>query len=465
MTVGMQRNVWILILVGWFLNGSIHALPVPMTTRDLIVLSVTCSYIVQRVVGQSTQRSRGTLGVLVVINCACVALTFLYHPVGVRALGAETMGGRPYFNIFIACCAYWVIVHLPESYKSVVRIPIWLIASMTFSALISVIVYIFPSITPYVWFFYSSVDISEYLGSLNPAGAEPEIHRLLSLGTFGPMLVQFVSAYYPPRKSLNPVRWQFYLSVLGIVAILASGFRSALSVAFASVALGAWFYRGWREVALGGTIGAVALAVLVFGQGRWFDLPLPAQRTLGSLPGQWDDRVREQVKVSNSRWDWWRQVIAEGTIKNWWVGDGFGVSESDYSLIAGGRVGFEESADVTGSFHNGPLTTIRCVGMVGLIPFYVLMIAAAVSSVRCVRRCRGTPLLPVAIFLAIQLVWTPVSFTFVFGSYADQLPEYLFLIGLLTLVSRMSERPPPSTEPTVAARPLFWNNGAARVST
>jgi hypothetical protein len=463
MTVGMQRSVWLLLPIGWGLKGSIHALPLPLTTRDVVVMMVTCSYIVQRVVGQSTPRSRGVLGALVLINCACFASTFLYHPVGVHALGAETMGGRPYFNVLIAWCAYWVIVHLPESYKSVVRIPIWLMASVAFSTLVSVIVYVVPSATPYVWFFYSTVDISGYLGSLNPAGEEQQIHRLLSLGTFGVMLIQVLSAYYPPRKIFSPAQWQFYLSVLAFTAILASGYRSGLAEALGCMALAAWFHRDWREIVLGGIIGAAFLGFLVFGQGRLFDLPLPMQRTLGSLPGQWDETVREQVKVSNARWDWWRQVVEEGTIKNWWIGDGVGVSQEDFTLIGAGRMGFEEAADITGSFHSGPLTTIRCVGIIGLIPYYALVIAAAVSSVKCVRRCYRTPLLPVAIFLAIRLVWEPLHFTFIYGSYADQLPEDIFLIGLLTLVWRMSERQPPSSEPTVIARPLFWNNGTARV--
>jgi len=67
------------------------------------------------------------------------------------------------------------------------------------------------------------------------------------------------------------------------------------------------------------------------------------------------------------------------------------------------------------------------------------MIAAAIYSVKCVHRCRGTPLLPVAIFLAIQLVWIPIHFTFVFGAFDQQLPDHMFLIGLLLLVWHMSE--------------------------
>ncbi len=457
-TVGMQRSAWILILIGWYMTGQINALPVPLSTGDVVVLLVTFSYVMQRVLGQTSQRSMSALGVLVVINCAWVAVTFAFHPVGVRALGAETMGGRPYFEMFIGWCAYWVIVHSPESYKSVARIPLWVMASMIFSTLIGVTVYISPSITPYVWFFYSSVDISEYLGSLRAVGTETEIHRINALGPFGVTLIQFLSAYYPLRKFLNPVRWQFYLIALGFVAILASGYRNRLAIALAYVALAAWFHRGWREVALGGTIGAALLGLLVFGQGRLFDLPLPMQRALADFPGQWADVIGEEVRGSNARWDWWRRLLQEGGIaKNWWIGDGFGMSETDYEVSR--HLSFEDSANIRGMFHNGPLTTIRYAGVVGLVLFYALMIGAAVSSVKCVRRCRGTPLLPVAIFLAVQLIWTPVHFTFIYGAYDSQVPEHLFLIGLLTLVWRMSERRPPSTEPAVVTRPFSWNNG------
>ncbi len=461
-TVGMQRSAWLLILIGWSLNGEIHALPVPLSSRDVVVLLVTFSYFMQRVFGQTTRRSKGALGALVGINCAWIAVTFVCHPVGVHALGAETMGGRPYFNVAIGLCAYWVIVHLPESYKSVVRIPLWLIAGMTFCTLIASIVYIFPSATPYVWFFYSSIDIGGYVESVNAATVDTYVHRFVRLGPFGLMLIQVLCAYYPPRKFLNLMRWPSYLFLLGFAAILAAGFRSTLAIALVYMVVASWIHRGWREVALGGVVGAALVGLLVFGQGRLFDLPLPAQRALGSLPGQWADIVKDDVKTSNSRWDWWRQIVTEGTIKNWWIGDGFGVSETDFELMR--RHGFEQNATITGAFHNGPLGTIRYAGVVGLVLFYALMITAAVSSVQCVRRCRGTPLLPAAIYLAMQLVWEPVHFTFIFGGYDGQLPEHMFLIGLLTLVWRMSERRPPPAEPAVVAQPLSRYNGRSLVS-
>jgi hypothetical protein len=458
-TVGMQRRGWLLIVFAWHLTGSVHALFLPLAIRDVVILVVTFSYLVQRVVGQTTRRPTGALGVLVNINCAYVAFTFLCHPAGLRLLGTETMGARPYFTILMAWCAYWVIAHMPESYKSVARIPLWLMVSATVSAAIVVAVYIFPPITPYVWFFYSDIDVSQYLGRYTVTGEVSEIRRLTALMPFGLMAVQFLSAYYPPRTLLNPLRWRFYLFLLGFAAIFAAGFRNSLLMALGFLALASWFHRGWRDVVIGGVIGTLLVGFLVFGQGRYFELPLSAQRALGSLPGQWNDAVKEEVKISNARWDWWRRVVEEGTIKNWWVGDGFGISQQVFESIGRTSLGFEEAATLTGTFHNGPLTTIYDVGVVGLILLYALMIVAAVYSVKCVRRCRGTPLLPVAIFLAIQLVWAPIHFTFIFGSYDIQLADHIFMASLLSLVWYMSERTPPSTAPALTARPLSRNNG------
>jgi hypothetical protein len=278
--------------------------------------------------------------------------------------------------------------------------------------------------------------------------AEGHIHRFTDLEPFGLMLLQFLAAYYPPRSLFNPLRLRFYLFVLAITAVLVAGYRNALLYAFASLILGAWFNRGWREVVMGSLIGSLLLAFLVFGQGRLYHLPWAAQRALSFLPGQWAGPVKEEVEVSNARFDWWRQILQEGVIKNWWVGDGFGMSETDYELLRGR---FTEFASTSGAFHNGPLTTIRYAGVIGLVLFYALMIAAAIRSVKCVQRCRGTPLLPVAIFLAIQLVWLPIHYTFIFGAFNEQLPDHIFLIGLMLLVWQMSERKPSSTAAAKAA--------------
>jgi hypothetical protein len=94
-------------------------------------------------------------------------------------------------------------------------------------------------------------------------------------------------------------------------------------------------------------------------------------------------------------------------------------------------------AFVTGALHSGPLTAVRYVGAVGLVLLYGLMIVSAVYACRCVRRCKGTLLQPVTIYLAIQLIWIPINYTFIFAAYNVDMPQLVFHVALLRLVMRM----------------------------
>jgi len=444
--VGMQRNAWLLILVAWNLQGSIYALPLPLSVRDIaIILATNTSIAFSVVTGKSSREPWGALQILVAVLCAHVALTFVIHPVGVRALGAETMGARPYFNMLLAACAYWVIVHMPESYKSVCRVPLWIVTGASFLAVLNLVVFVFPSTTRFILPFYGGVDYSTLFRST--AADEPEIRRFMQLGIPGLTIIQVLAAYYPPRTFFNPLRVRCYLFLLSLSMLFAAGYRNTLLYALACLAIASWLHRGWREVALWGVAVALFFGILVAGQGRLYKLPLTAQRALDFLPGQWDEVVTAETKESSEgRFEWWRQILSEGAIKNWWVGDGFGVSQQDFELMAF-RGNTFDFFTVTGTYHNGPLTTIRYAGVIGLVLFYLLMIIAAVYAVKCAIRFRGTPLFPLAVFLAIRLVWGPFHFTLIYGSFDTDFPDMMFMVSLLCLATRMSKQHPSPVAP------------------
>lgn len=458
--VAMQRNAWLLILLCWNLQGSTYVIPIPVSIHDMAVILATCAYATHHIVtGKSAREPWGVLQALVAINIAHVAFTYVLHPVGLHTFHSETMGARPYFAIGIGVCAYWVIVHMPDSYKSVSRILLYLVAGTSFLAALNMLVYILPSTARYILPFYGDIDYSSLV--VSTVAQEPTMKRFTLLDVSGLMLAQVLCAYYPPRTLFNPLRGRCYLFLLSFVFVLAGGFRNSLLIVLVSLTLASWFHRGWREVVLWGLAGVLFFGLITAGQGRLYQLPLPAQRALSFLPGQWVEAVKDDAKASTeSRFQWWRNVVSEGVIKNWWVGDGFGVSEQDFELLAFSGHTFDWFT-VTGAFHNGPLSTIRYAGVIGLVLLYALMIAAAVYSVKCVYLCRGSPLFPISIFLAIQLVWTPVHFTLVFGQYNSAFPELLFRVALLLLVMRMAKthpapaQAPPGTEPA-PIRSVVW---------
>ncbi len=393
---------------------------------------------------------------IVLLNLGYVLITLYVNPVGFFVFGSKTIGARTYFNIGIAAIAYWVIVRSPDTSKSVRRAPYFIAAGALLISLLYLSTYAMPALPFRLPYLFALLDIQTFYGALTP---EAEIPRFQRLADGGLALALMLCAYYPPQKLLNPSRGRFYLLVLCLIGILASGFRSAMLSILAAISLAAWLYRRSQDMVVMMVLGACMLGLLAFGHGRLYDLPLAAQRTLTFLPGKWSPIVVQDAEWSTQgRFKWWKDIIENRVIKNWWLGDGFGASLTEMQSMDVRRSS-AESVMVSGSFHNGPLTTIRYAGIVGLILFYTLMITSAVAAVRYVRLCRNSPLLPVAIYLAIQLIWIPFHFTLVFGSYNTDLPQQIFLVGLLRLVIRMTSE---SVSPSNALMPAAKNVGLVR---
>jgi hypothetical protein len=444
---GLQQKAWVLIPLGWYLSGGLGFLRVPFSVREITIMLAFASFVALAIV--SGRRSRiqwNSLDYFVWLNMVWVALTYLINPVGIRALGSENIGGRSYFVIFLAALSYVTIVRMPQSINAAARIPLLLVIGAGFVAILNGIAYAFPNTGPVLLQIYSNVDIVRYLAT---GISEPHILRLTQLAPFGGLLVLVLCGYYRATVLFNPLRWPFYGFCAGCLCILVSGFRSAFLWVFVGVGLSMILRRAYRDLVLTTIIGGIIVGGILLGQGRVYELPLSVQRTVSFLPAKWSPIVLKDTEDSTQgRFKWWKIVIDEGLIKNWWVGDGFGVNIRDY-LLMGRSSDFMEDVFLTGAYHNGPLTTVRYAGIIGLVVVYGLMIAGAVKSVKALRMVEGTPLQPLAMYLAIVLIWYPFHFTFVFGSYDGTLPQLILWVAMLRLVIRLSEQHRSAPEPAV----------------
>ncbi len=229
-----------------------------------------------------------------------------------------------------------------------------------------------------------------------------------------------------------------------MLAILLSGFRSALSTAMVYVALSSYFRKRHRDILIFGMIGVVMLSFLALGNGTFFHLPLPIQRALSFLPGNWDYLAVSDARGSSQwRFEMWKIVLTEDKwIQNKLLGDGFGLTKYDLGIMEGinfGGSGFvggavQEGAMIVGAYHSGPLSTIRFVGAMGLVLFYALLIHLAVRGWRAIKRSFNTPYFPVALFIGMPAVFTPFVFTFMVGGFDTNLPEALFSAALIKLL-------------------------------
>ena len=459
----MQHRAWVLSPMLWAVSGSTLVLPVPVSMRELSILFAAAAYVSYRIVAHDRTRPGWMLiDILVVCNVTWLVITYLRNPVGLRVLGAETIGARPVFTIGLSLVAYWILVRLPKSPQTVARIPYIQLAGLGFVAVLNSIAYFAPEIVPRLSFVFALFDVGAYFATQVWEATLPRFVRYTSLGA---CLLFILCAKYPPRTLLNPLRGRFYVLLLSLAAILAGGYRSGFVWVFPAFFLGSWLWRGWREAVLVGFLGALFLGGVLIGQGRFYDLPRTAQRAMAFLPGKWDTQVLRDVESSSEvRFGWWRTVWRERLIRNWWLGDGFGAARSDWLLMLGQKTTqqTEEFVHLTGAYHSGPLTTIRYVGVAGLALFYTLMGVVLVSAVRCVRQCRGTIFFPLAMFLAVQLLWWPIHFTLIFGAYDESFPQFIFLSALLRLTFRMQEetraavvREPATTTAPAGLRPAL----------
>ena len=89
---------------------------------------------------------------------------------------------------------------------------------------------------------------------------------------------------------------------------------------------------------------------------------------------------------------------------------------------------------INGDFHSGPLTTVRFVGVIGLLLFLPLLFMTAWYAYTLVRMTRGTPYQFSMLFVGIPQLFNPLIFFFVFGDYRLELVNQLFVIGFLKMI-------------------------------
>ena len=435
-TLWLQERVWVLVLVGWTLTGATHFFPIAFSLGHILIMVAVVGALMHNIIRQQRPRlPQHPLSLLFLANLVWIGFIFARHPIGVLQLGSETVGGRQYFDVVMAAAGFWVVVRARSVSTTLQRIPGYCLAGTVLMAALHVPVYFLPGLAGQLSLLYRLVEVDQVTAAALP-GVE-SLARFPSFAPFGVVLFTYLAAQYPPQTLFDPRRGRFYLMGLALAAVLAAGFRNGFLMVLAAFLLSTWFYhRGWRAL-LAPALGVLLLGGVIAGQGRWYELPFAAQRALSFLPGRWTQQVLIEAETSDARRGWWQRLWREAKWDaDWWFGRGFGISAKELITLETNRVRGYEAYEARGAFHNGPLTTIRVVGVVGLLLLYAFMIALAVTAWRLVDRARGSPLFAVAVFLAILLVWKPLHFTFIFGAYNVDMPWLSLLAAALLVVDQ-----------------------------
>jgi hypothetical protein len=272
---------------------------------------------------------------------------------------------------------------------------------------------------------------------------------MTGLKDFGFVSVLALCARYKPITLLSPlypVRVALFAAALA--AIFLSGFRATFLAAAVFYGLATLLRGRGRDMFVSAGIGVAALVLLISLQGSVVQFPLTMQRALSWLPGDWNQEAIEDAQGSSRwryemvEWAWNDNTILRNKI---W-GQGIGLSIDDMNLIAASMMAGKGGATllggsdrenfmITGTFHNGPISAIKCVGVVGLALFSVLIIYLAVRAWKLCVLTAGSKAFPLALFAGMPIIYFPFQFLVVTGFYELDLTVSIFSAGLLNLVA------------------------------
>ena len=453
----MQRSIWLLIPLFYAYRLPLTLLPGGFALRDIVTGGVFAVMVLIWLVRRYEIRVRfGLLEMMLTLQYLCLLQAFALNPVGLRILGSSTVGGRPYVEIALSLLVFVVlaaqVVDLKKTYWAS---KLFLLGGIS-SAMLEIVSILMPSLG------YLIVRVYQ-LGSAVGLRSEQAIEAgVAEVNQYSVGRKEYLSYLVKPlfawllakTRPLGLINLRRPFVVLGfmivMLAALLSGFRSLIIWIGMMYIAAAIIRRHKEDIAVACVAGILMMCILIGGNGQIFDLPLPVQRALSFLPGNWDP-LAEGDAMSSAEWryEMWHVVMTTDTyIENKWLGDGFGFSADDLQFQAqiqfgGGIVTpemMQEHFMRAGDFHSGPIQTINRVGYLGLLILTIGMFVFVRYAVKVIRRTEGTPYYICAMFIGLPMVVYPFYFYLVIGGYQSAIGMMTFCGGMLRLIENSMDR-------------------------
>lgn len=443
--ISLKQMIWVLIPIGWFLNNRIGALPLPLSVQDITIIASVSGFallVIMRQVPAKTVRT--LLDNVVYLNLAYIITVFIRHPAGFFFFQTEQVGGRAYISVLLAFAAYLVLSRATLTPFLAKIWPLFTIVPLLFGSMLAVTARLLPSLAPVLTAIYgqpsTGVEQAVVIGE----------ERLPEVQTLGTMTILALVSVYPPLSLINPMYpGRVFLLLLGLSAIFLSGFRLAIMAGVVYFVLSLVLRRQLAGLWIFATMLAASFLTLIALQNNQvLELPFTVQRTLSFLPGAWDpDAKRDASESTQWRLEMWKYAWEDDRIlrdKVW--GQGFGLSLADMQIEAATRTGGRSEGSgfiggamqewwlINGAFHNGPLSAIRNVGVVGLFLYVVLIITSVKVAWSICLQTKSTYLFAMALFITIPIIWEAFRFVFLYGHYPAAICLSLYWAGLINLL-------------------------------
>lgn len=441
----LGKHVWILIPATLSLKGGINLLP-GMIPPWVFMTAVTGGFFAIRVAtrGQAITFRWTRMETALALIGITLLQAMLRNPVGLRAMGGDTAGGKPYFIFMFAFAAYYLIVISKPDLKSWRWAVILYIVLGIGDGLIQASSAVVPQIAQVVGKIYSNVNFDNAMGQ--GAGYVISERRFSFLGQIGSILGLIACSFWRPVAALNPAKpWRALTAGLAVICLLLSGFRSGVASLAVRFWVGSVIRRKGLDVVI---VGIVAILVVIFiaGSGMSKRLPFGMQRVLTAVPIDMDLDARAESQAENSsedRFEMWRIALeSEKYIQNKILGDGFQFSTLEVNamseaMIEGSsfnNVSFVERSLAVGNYHGFHVETIRFTGIVGLMAATFALFVFARYAWFAIQLYRDSDVWGYVIFVCMPFLIWPFWYWFIFGSYRSGFPELLATAAMVRVV-------------------------------
>ena len=468
----LGTNFWILIVLTMTASGRVGFIPLPINLSEIGTMAAALLFVLNAVLRRvEVKVPLRFADTLVFLNLAWLVVTFIKNPTGLSFLGSDIVGARKYIDMSMAFFGYLILSRCRIPSKWAYYLPVWVALGMATPYALQSVATISPDLGGVIGRVYS-VQVQSDTQALVAQGAMGSEERVFGLEKTALPFFVAMCAYYPPVSFINPLHPLRLCGALVLFALVGlSGFRSSL-LAMAGYGITSTWLRGRsRDFIPLATAGMLGLIILAGAVQSGLAVPLTIQRALSILPLGWDaEAIKTAEDTTTWRLDMWRDAWNDPNyFKDKIVGDGFGFTHQELMLFANEMSGMQgltgtsntyEMFIIRGSLHNGPLSSIRYGGFVGLILLTALMIVTAIYAVKVVRASVGTVYSPIAFFAAIPLIYEPFAFIAIWGAYDGAVAQYFLGVGMLNLINSSLPHPVGATlkprgqlTPTPAAIP------------
>lgn len=446
----IRDRCWMIIPFTLPIEGNLNFLPLNFSIQELSIIGVALYILYRTIFGLNVAWRLGPASIWVPL--ALLLSIIAYHwvesrDIGIKLLGGSGWGGRKYFTVMLAALGMVLLCSYPGiSWPDLQKIPLLYFLGSFVDIIPGTISTLVPTTAPYIFRFYSGVNIYEYgallKGNFSDEGSVTRISQLASLGA---AIGLVTLSYFPPKTWLNLNRlWALPVIMLGGVLCAASGFRNSVArylLSFFMALFTTVRFKAFLILPL-----AIAVGFLIaLTQGSVFNYPLALQRGLSFLPGQWESKAAKEAGASSE----WREKMkklfyAEYFYKAPWLGVGYHyksdfakIDQDVYLAIAArqAEVG-DEYADVRRFIeqrqpHEGLVHALLVSGSIGTFFFTIFCIAILLSIWSSVVNTPRAQISPIQIWCSAQLFTFTIAFYLLGGDYTNFLIQVCPVTALI----------------------------------